>query len=1255
MALPLLVKFVYNNGTDEVIRRGKKINSLKYVELVEHDELASGAVFRVRDDSYSTWYKVHINQYKDEKQLAVRCSCAHNQNDICRHRAAALLQLQELLDRNILSSLNTTYNQKHTQVKMKFIDLKTIKMLCDTAALEDAENFLRTNKATIEKAEEERVAANITINNEIFPVVIRKNEERTFDTSCTCTATQHPLCEHKTILFLQLLNAYGSNYFDSIRNWDIDKNKLLALYGYSLKDDIVGKFDFTYKDGKPFLRVLDSNIKRVAQLPNAGLKPSSVFVEKPIVAVAQKQEIVIEEQSKRLGIVFNFNHKIYPFFNIDVVEGLVGESGNNFLPNITKLDVTKFIELNQYIPEDSLLLQSCRKLQAEEIKKFLDRNSPFAKMWDSIIPDENEVFSDENKTLVAEFIYPKLKQLFASLEENHFVYYLPEGKNFVTKNLQEVHVTTQTILPAFTVEKKAKNYSISCFVNIQNQPFALDENECNNPYLFLHNNELMLWNNVEDIAYAEAYLDGASTNISNKDWENHLSQKLVPLSRQFKVDFTGGIIKEIKEGEPDTKIVLQEKGDYLVFAPEFNYKGYTIKENDASQIAVAEKDKIVIIKRNQEAEANFLSLIQNLHSNFVRPTGTQTLALKGADVLKNNWYFLFIDTMREQNITVEGFEVLKNFRFNSAKPSTKIFINSETDWFDAKVEISFGEQQITVADVKKALANKQQFVPLNDGSLGVLPEEWIKRYSLLFRMGEGKTDKLKISKYHFSVIDELYEEKDDAELIFQLEEKYEAIKSNYKIKEIDPPPHLVATLRPYQVSGFHWLNYLSEVGWGGILADDMGLGKTIQALSYLSKYNTMNGKLLALVVCPTTLIFNWENEILKFAPELTYHIHHGGDRQKDKKLFESKNVIITTYGTLRSDIKFFVELALDFAILDESQAIKNPISKVTKAATLLNAKHKLCMSGTPLQNNTFDIYAQMNFLNPGMLGSMDHFKNEFSVPIDKFGDKERKNHLRKILYPFILRRTKEQVAKDLPDKTEMILWCQMEEEQRAIYEAFRNDYRENILGSIESKGIHKSQLTILQGLMKLRQICDSPAIMNSDEIYPNVSVKVDELARELEENCGDHKVLVFSQFLGMLGLIRKKLEEQEIPFEYFDGSTSAPDRKIAIENFQNKDHVRVFLISLKAGGVGLNLTAADYVYIVDPWWNPAVEQQAIDRTHRIGQTKNIFAYRMICKDTVEDKIIQLQERKRQLAKDIVADDDTFVKSLSKEDVEYLFS
>jgi non-specific serine/threonine protein kinase len=721
------------------------------------------------------------------------------------------------------------------------------------------------------------------------------------------------------------------------------------------------------------------------------------------------------------------------------------------------------------------------------------------------------------------------------------------------------------------------------------------------------------------------------------------------------VQFDKSLTKEIKDTSPEPRVLLSEKGDYLVFTPRFLYQGYEAGFKDGQRVLVPQGDGVLIIQRQTEKENAFLQKLQSLHSGFVYNKEDGTLALKGTDVLRNNWFFLFVDAMKEAKTPVFGFELLKHYRFNTAKPQTRIFISSHTDWFDAKVNIVFGDQQVTVADVKKALANKQPYVQLSDGSLGVLPEEWLKKYALLFRVGEGKTDTLKLSRYHLGVVDELYANRQEQDLELQLEEKYEQLRRFDKIESIALTGPLTEVLRPYQVAGYQWLNYLRGINWGGILADDMGLGKTVQALSFMEYYKRTEGKLKALVVCPTTLIYNWENEIRKFTPSLSFRIHHGASRTRKKEELEDHDITITTYGTLRSDIKLLSQIALDYAILDESQAIKNPSSKVTKAASLLQARHRLCMSGTPLQNNTFDIYAQMNFLNPGMLGSVEFFRQEFAIPIDKLGEQDRKEHLRKLLFPFILRRTKEQVAKDLPEKQEMVLFCEMEEEQRNIYDAYRNDFRNQILGSIESMGIQKSQLTILQGLMKLRQICDSPAILNEAEKFPNHSIKLDELSRELSEGISSHKALVFSQFLGMLSLIRSKLDELGISYVYFDGSTSAPDREKAIQRFQQDDSVRVFLISLKAGGVGLNLTAADYVYIMDPWWNPAVEQQAIDRTHRIGQTKNIFAYRMICKDTIEDKILQLQERKRNLAKDIIADDQGFVKTLTREDVEYLFS
>ena len=1254
MALPHLLKYVYTHGTDEVIRRGKKIHAIGFVELVEYDDLFGSAVFRVKDDSYSTFYKVYIQKFKDPRGLSLRCSCPYNLGDICRHESASLFQLQEMIDRGHLQTEDIKYDQRHTVAKMKTIELKTLRLLSSPDAFIEAETYLRAQRANIELAENETVRASLILNGETYQVLIRKNEERNFDTSCEYEDPDHVLCLPKVIVFLQLLNSYGANYFDSIRNWDKEKNKLLEAYGYSLSDDLKGKFEFAYKEGKPFLRVLDSNIKRIAApLTNTYVKPvlipQSKAEEQPEIA-----EEVATKPSQKLGVVFNFTRKNYPQFTIDVIQGEVNENGDAFVGKTEKLDISRYVETDKLSEEDKQLLTSLRKLQESEINKYISRNSPFSGIWENIIQQEEDDLPAETKELMAEYLLPKLKKLFIESNEGRIAFLLPPGKSFKTSNLEPLQLSAEEAKPHFII-KKNSHYNIQCRVKIGSMEYDLSENESPGPLFFLYNHQLHLWKSNDVIHLVEKFLETGKMTVEAGEWNKTLHQFILPLTKEYKVDFDRSLIQEVKSGEPEVKLFLIEKGDYLVFQPAFSYKGYETRSKDRDEIVVPQNDKVLIVHRNREAEKAFTDKLQNLHSNFIVNDESGSLALKGTDVLKNNWFFLFVDAMKDMKTPVFGFEALKNFRFNTAKPQTKIFISSNTDWFDAKIDIVFGEQKVSVAEVKRALANKQQFVQLNDGTLGILPEEWLKKYSLLFRVGEGNSNNLKLSRYHLSVVDELYENRDEEELTIQLEEKYQNLRNFNQIKEIEPPYNLKMILRPYQVAGYQWLNYLREIKWGGILADDMGLGKTVQALSFLEYYLSTYQKLKALVVCPTTLIYNWENEIKKFTPKLSYRIHHGPARTRSREELVDHNITITTYGTLRSDIKLLMSVEFDYVVLDESQAIKNPASKVTKAACLLNARHRLCMSGTPLQNNTFDVFAQMNFLNPGMLGTMEFFRQEFAIPIDKFGEADRKDHLRKILYPFILRRTKEQVAKDLPEKQEMILWCEMEDEQRRIYEAYRNDFRDKILGTIQEQGIQRSQLTILQGLMKLRQICDSPAILNEEEKFENHSIKLEELAREIVENIGDHKALVFSQFLGMLALIKAKLEELGVKYEYFDGSTSAPDREKAIQSFQNNDEVRVFLISLKAGGVGLNLTAADYVYIVDPWWNPAVEQQAIDRTHRIGQTKNIFAYRMICKDTIEDKILQLQEKKRVLAKELIADDSGFVKSLTREDVEYLFS
>ena len=830
MALPHLIKYVYNSGTDEVIRRGKKIHSFGYVELVEHDDLINSVTFRVRDDSYSTFYKVHVQKYDDPKTLLIRCTCPYNLGDICRHEAAALFQLQDLVDKNLLTASNAVvYNQKHTVIKMKFIDLKIIRMLAGVENYSEAEEILRVYKANVIYAGNEKAEAILETGEGKFRIILQKNEERNFDTSCLCDDTHHPLCKHKTALFLQLLHAYGPHYFDTIRNWDKEKNKLLELYGYSLNEELSGKFEFTYKEGKPFLKVLDPSIKRV--VPSAVVNPfaSTFKPETTNTAIALKQ--------RKAAIVFNANENTFPFFSIDVVQGEFDEEGERFIGRVEKLDLGKFINTDLFSESDKLLIQQARKLQQVEINKYLNRNSPFSGFWENIIHHENEELPEETKMLMVEFLYPKIKKIFA---ETNVTLYLPYGKKFNTENLQQLFTSHQPPVLQFKILHNNDEYILESFVLINNEVLKVSDNQWNSSLLFLYDETLYLWEKADDTLVAEKF--SKSLHIPFEKWPSFLKEVVMPLTNEYTVSFDKSLVKETKEGEPDITVMLVEKGDYLLFQPVFSYKGFNVKKGDKETIIVPDGNKVLIVYRNKVMEQNFFDKLAGLHSQFIIQKQNNSLVLKGTDVLKNNWFFLFVDAMKEMKVPVFGFDALKNFRFNTAKPSTQIHLSSGLDWFDAKVELSFGEQRIGISEIKKALANKQSFVQLNDGSLGILPDEWINKYSLLFKVGEGRNNKLRLSRFHLSVIDDLYEKRDETELSFELDEKYEKLRNFKSIPEVDIPEELENRLRPYQTSGYHWLNYLNTVGWGGILADDMGLGKTVQALSMLSHYAKQEGK-----------------------------------------------------------------------------------------------------------------------------------------------------------------------------------------------------------------------------------------------------------------------------------------------------------------------------------------------------------------------------------------------------------------------------
>jgi len=882
-------------------------------------------------------------------------------------------------------------------------------------------------------------------------------------------------------------------------------------------------------------------------------------------------------------------------------------------------------------------------------------------------------------------VLQELKPLAPAIK---YLFYLPPTEAYHSTAVRPASMSPASPGLQFELERREGRLFLRVLVSINNGVFPLDD--FHQWACFLRSGNEFFLLKREDQLVLERYRAG-ELEAREEGLPRFMAEVVRPLAERYPVNMDAVIRIERVEEAPRGRVYVSELNEnFLMIRPKWLYATEELDDDPADETRVEREDRVVIVARKKEEEERLTTALKGLHVKFENQSnGYYYLNFKEA--LEKSWFLRFYQLMQEMDIPVLGMNQLRKFKYNTNVPSFEIIAGKGIDWFDLTIRVSYGEQVVPLADLRKAILGKQEFILLSDGSLGMLPKEWLEKYSLLLRMGQVREGAVRLPALHWAVLAEAGGTADEA-LRLELEEKKRRWASLDTGKEWPVPVAVKAQLRDYQVAGFQWMCLLDEMGWGGCLADDMGLGKTLQTLSFLQYLVEKYPEETHLVVCPTSLLYNWEGELGKFVPSLDYYVHYGADRELDEERFRKAHVIITSYGMVRNDVEHFSRYRFGYVILDESQAIKNPGSQARKAVAQLQARNRLALSGTPVQNNTFDLYAQMDFLNPGMLGGADFFRTEFAGPIDRNGDKEAAARLRKLIYPFILRRTKEQVARDLPDKTEMILWCQMGDEQRKIYDSHKDHYRESLLERIAEEGMGKSSIYILEGLTKLRQICDSPALLkgaggpDNAGSWPNVSVKLEELVREVVENTGDdgpgvlsgnmepgpasandgpsavgpvvrhkHKCLVFSQFTSMLALIRDALDAVGISYLYLDGSVAAEDRRESVQRFQEEDGARVFLISLKAGGVGLTLTAADYVYLVDPWWNPAAEQQAIDRSHRIGQAKKVFAYRMICKDTVEEKILQLQEKKRSLAADLVADEAGFVKQLTTEDVTYLFS
>lgn len=965
-----------------------------------------------------------------------------------------------------------------------------------------------------------------------------------------------------------------------------------------------------------------------------------------------------QPESFKTGLLLNFNQEKKGGLSIELLIVIDKKEGKTF----QRIPLAGNKHLPYMVGIAAPIVSFLKKMTDESLVDHLAKKG-FAWLRDAEKPFDH--LDDRHYPFVHEWMSERLQELKPLAPAIPHLYYLPAGEPFVNRNVRPASISSFTPSLQFTLKKEQGRVELHCFVMLNNGAFPLEDFQ-QLPFFLKSGNEYFLLKKEDHITLQQWKKQLLSA--PEQEQASFLADVVKPLAELYPVDMEAVIRKELVDMLPQGRVYVSELNEnFLLIKPKWLYADMEMESDEAAETRIETEDTVFIVVRKKSEEQVLLDAIRGLHPKF----GGQSngyFYLNFKEALEKSWFMNFYNKMQQLDIPVLGMNKLRKFKYNTYTPTFEVIAGKGIDWFDLTIRVSYGEQVVPLHELRKAILGKQDYILLGDGSLGMLPKEWIEKYGLLLRMGQVKDGGLKLPGIHWTLLAELGGASSDASLQKELEIKKERLQHVETVKTWSVPAGVQARLRDYQLGGYQWMCLLDDMGWGGCLADDMGLGKTLQTLSFLQHLVDTYPDETHLVVCPTSLLYNWEGELKKFVPGLAWHMHYGADRVFDEAAFSQAHVIITSYGMVRSDIQHFSQYKFGYVILDESQAIKNPSSQARKAVQLLQARNRIALSGTPVQNNTFDLYAQMDFLNPGMLGSADFFRTEFATPIDKNGDKEAAARLRKLVYPFILRRTKEQVAGDLPDKTEMILWCEMGPEQRKIYNSFKEHYRDSILERISEDGVGKSSIYILEGLTKLRQICDSPAMLrepvDGDGVtegtaggrYPNVSVKLEELIREIEENTGAaHKALIFSQFTSMLQLIREALQQRGIAHLYLDGSMPADARKRSVQQFQEDDGIRVFLISLKAGGVGLTLTAADYVYLVDPWWNPAAEQQAIDRSHRIGQVKKVFAYRMICKDTVEEKILQLQEKKKSLAADLVSDETGFVKKLTQDDVAYLFS
>lgn len=1216
MLVQNLKNYIHDHADFIIINRATSY----YPELIHHkNEAFHFQCYGSMDYAYDIKIRV-----APDLSIHSSCTCPYEGNGICKHQVASINQLIELIkskkiDKEVFMKEKTAHNLAvylpHKQGIINREELSKIQFKVDRY------RFGSVQIESISKTKIKAIFTEFLESYELELAYLKPSDE----IKLTCTCLKYNNCEHKLAFLNHIKEHYGFDYFSP--------NYLAILKAEILKEKgLDGKVDF---DEVFELEIDEEGVHTTEKIKNLFTHPNLIFNPNQTEERKNLYHPKLTKDEVQFGLGFciesvsNKIASIYPFY------GKLNKQKTEISSKIQAIDDRDVADAMQLIsPEESRLLPLAIRVS----EAF-----------------EKATFSSPSMEELGYFV--QLFRQFTKEFSSYKIYLFQNKHNFVKKYLQEITIVDAPIFPILKIKTNGKFHQLDFKVKIAEKTYLLNSSKLSISALgILVENQLHLVANPETLHALIRFNEIAQINIFNEGIQHLKDEIITPYSRIFDVQY-----KELKEKttkkknlQPIKQVYLSEaeEGEYIVFQPIVKYGERQVSPGNFEKIWLDEK-KFIGLKRDDLFELEFLDVMQDLHPNF--EAKTDYFFIKTEEALVSFWIMDAIEQLKKADVQVFGLAELKGIKYNLNKPSFSVGFSSGTDWFDMAIDIEFGDQKVDLKKLQKSIVKNSNYVELSDGSLGILPQQWIEKYKKYFKLGQIKKDKIEISNFQFNIIDELYEELESSpDFLKELNEKKKRLSNLKQLSIVKPSKNLDAELRSYQKEGLSWMVFLHENQLGGCLADDMGLGKTIQSIAFLQHLkDNAKGKSTkpSLIVAPTSLMFNWVSELKKFAPQLKHLLFFGGNRNELKSDFAEVDVILTTYGSLVKDVEFHKTQEYNYVILDESQAIKNPQSQRFKAVRLLKCNNRLALTGTPIENNTFDLYSQFNFLNPGIFGSVKHFRTTFSEAIDKDQDEETSALLAKMINPFILRRTKDQVATELPSKTEAIIYCEMGKKQRKVYEDFKQHFREKLQEQIESEGVNRSQMYILQGLTKLRQICNSTALADKEKDYGNYSAKLDELTRHLKEKVNKHKVLVFSQFVGMLQLVKERLIEEEINFEYLDGQTRNREEKV--NNFQQNKDIRVFLISLKAGGTGLNLTEADYVYLIDPWWNPAVESQAIDRCYRIGQDKKVMAYRMICKDSIEEKITALQDKKKTVASEVIRTD-VEKKSFDQKDVALFF-